>query len=60
MAGTVRDLYITCLRHFSPAAFETLAAAADPAITVDFPVTHREEVDDKPVICNRRSPLDRE
>ncbi|MBF6132107.1 class I SAM-dependent methyltransferase [Nocardia otitidiscaviarum] len=60
VAGTVHDLYITCLRHYSPAAFETLAAAADPAITVDFPTTDREEADDKPVIFSRPSPLDRQ
>ncbi|MFI6866149.1 class I SAM-dependent methyltransferase [Nocardia sp. NPDC050406] len=50
---TVHDLFITCLRHYGPSAFAALAAAADPSITVEFPVTERIEADDKPIIFAR-------
>ncbi|WP_459963406.1 class I SAM-dependent methyltransferase [Nocardia sp. IFM 10818] len=50
---TVHDCFITCLRNYSRSAFEALAAAADPAIGVEFPVTDRVENDDKPVIFTR-------
>ncbi|MFC9999495.1 class I SAM-dependent methyltransferase [Nocardia sp. NPDC127526] len=50
---TVHDCFITCLRNYSRSAFEALAAAADPVIDVEFPVTDRVENDDKPVIFAR-------
>ncbi len=49
---TVHDSFITCLRHYSRAALEALAAI-HPSITVEFPATDRIEADDKPVIFTR-------
>ncbi|MBL1077705.1 class I SAM-dependent methyltransferase [Nocardia sp. 2] len=50
---TVHDSFITCLRHYSRSAFETLAAAADSPVAVEFPATDRIENDDHPVIFTR-------